>query len=1288
MQLKNARNPIRKILALTFLVFFLIMSTNLDAKLFNTNDLVNDKNNTHLNISQTSLYEYSGVGIHQNVTEYGEGFFQNNNLNITNLENASIIVPETWKANEIGVSITSIYEYDKLWMNHSFDNGFDVNSWTNHTDPSKTDYLSFNWLNDPIGSNDSLSMKFINASTDWDDVDSYWNFTFNLDRENIPYMGWSIDFNYRFLTNNSEWLNAGGGTKIYSTIIVNDKTTQFNLPKFDTHLNDTWYSDNIELFSPELYEYDPPGTVNVLFGVYWGKNILFNPTGYLELFFDNITLNLQTIPKPSQINLTLTDIEHGIIKQIDDVSGYGLGNTTLKDSWVGSAGGKEHRFSFASNSSGKVIINSDFFIKANSSRFTSTEIEEKGSVFIVENDTVVEWTMYFPVSIPGTYSNNYYFNVSKPTNWNVTQLIDPYGVDKISQVLSTSGPGNTTLVLPNTIIVNGRWKIVAESPNYLLNANIWKKTLNTWEKNRNFEVSDVLKINATIDNNLITDIELTNASLLIYYPNGTEWTQAYQEVSLDSFGNVEFNNITLGALNASVGKYFVHIRWDNQNMSQIGFCLLNFEVLHHTTLSLTDGQEPLVSPIYTGDTVLIKVNYTDIDIRAGVIGASVNYTIDNETIITGDLVYFGGGVYVAEIDTTNWQKGLYNVSVYAEKLYYQSQYESKFIQLEVTERTTLTSPQVGGEIVPWGNNVTISISYNGSNNQGISGAVIDCDWDLSYYSIDDKGLGYYDLILNTTIKSFDTYIVRINATKVGYENQEIFISINIRAIFSNLTYYQPDPVNFKSNISLQLNYGDIDNNVLISGADITISSNFGGQYWNLNDFYYYESSPGSYNVTFSSFIFGGAGTFQIYITANKTNYVNASNLVNIFVEDISISLNLYLDGEDKTIDGYIERTVDQLINITVAYKDSLTEDHIGNASIKLTGGGISKNLTENDILKHYWVLINTTKLNQGINFLTIYAQKGGYIPYSLLFTVEIKERETSIQLLLNGENKTLEQSIELPIHANLNITIKFSDGETNHHVGNATIQLIGEGLSLLLIENFALEQYSIIFNTNQLDIGLRFLSIYAQKSNYQPFSTLLSINVKRINTEITTTSGETTINSRPGESVTLSLILNDLDFNKTVKNASVAYRWAFGQGEFLDSDNDGIYKVLLANLPEGTHTLTISVYAGDDYDFKRFVLTLNVISHPENVLLFQILTVLSVITVLGVGGYLVAYQKVFKYPKTVRKIHKFKKSIKKGKDRPTVEIRSRKELIKKLYEKDLGSLSKSLEDRNNKDKLK
>ena len=59
--------------------------------------------------------------------------------------------------------------------------------------------------------------------------------------------------------------------------------------------------------------------------------------------------------------------------------------------------------------------------------------------------------MYFPVAMIGSYSTDYYFNISKPLNWNVTQVIDPYSNDKILDVLG-AGKGNSTITIPNAII--------------------------------------------------------------------------------------------------------------------------------------------------------------------------------------------------------------------------------------------------------------------------------------------------------------------------------------------------------------------------------------------------------------------------------------------------------------------------------------------------------------------------------------------------------------------------------------------------------------------------------------------------------------------------------------------------------------------------------------------------------------------------------------------------------------------------------------------------------------------
>ncbi len=1182
---KKIQTISRRKCLMTLILSFLILFVNLhNNKLYgginnknseSVNNLPDYKGNLPIFASQTSSNEYSGIGAHQNVTEFGQGFFQNNEINVSNSGNASIIVPNNWEAKEILCNVTNIYEYDKLWINETFNNGIDKTYWSNTTTGDST-YFTVGYYSNAVGDNDSIYMQFDeDIAGIWAGATSYINYTFNLDREEIKYKNWYLNFDVKWINYNdslNDWRNPPGGSKFYCNIRFQTGASvienQFNLHKPIEYTNNTWFSEALTPFTPELYNFDPPANVSISFGYYFRDDGIYDPPGRLKIYFDNITFNLQTIPKPSQINLSITDSTHGITKKISDINGYGLGTISFNNSWSGTVGGTKHEFSFSSNSSGKVYVNTDFFVNATSCSFTTTELGIKGSEFIVENGTDALWTMYFPVSIPGSYQTDYYFNMSKPMNWNVTHLIDPYGNDKISQVSETSGPGNTTLVIPNDIIVNGRWKIVVESPNYVLNATVWKWAESTWEKNASFKISDIIKINATVDNSLIPDLTQTNASLLIYYPNGTLWSQATQELSVDSSGKVEFSSFTLGANNASAGKYIVNIHWNDKNITQVGLFVLNFEVTHNTALNRANDQAFLVTPIYTGDTVLIKVNYTDIDWGLGIIGADVNYTIDNETIITGDMIYYGGGIYIAEIDTSGLKNGIYNVSVSANKTYYKTLYKEKLIQLEITERTTLTSPQIGGVNAPWGSNVSIEVFYRDSFSQGISGAIIDCDWTLSSFTIQPGIPGQYEIILNTTISQFGTYLLEINASKDGYENQKIFISVNVRNIYTNLIYTQPDPVGFKSNVTFQVEYGDIEHNVLISGANITISSILGSQYWNSNNFLSEEISFGTYKLTFNSSLFGSGGTFGIYVTANKTNYANATVLINIFIEDIST----YIDD-----------------------------------------------------------------------------------------------------IFINGQNKTLDKSIIVPIQSIVNISVKYIEAVSYRNIENATVEIIGGSFS----DNFTKlpNQYNISIDTRKLGMGVKILTIFAKKEGYSLASLDITIIVRSINVTIDTELGENVIEINRGESYTLKIVLKNEDFGGNIINASVKYSWQFGYGELEDLDNDGVYEKPFNDIPEGTFTITITASKGYDYDFEPFEITLIVRSpevkpKPDWSWLIYVLgsAIIGLVAIFGL------YIKYWRFPPFVRKVRKLRTKIRKDRKTKPLTFQKREELVEKGFRDQISAL--------------
>jgi hypothetical protein len=185
--------------------------------------------------------------------------------------------------------------------------------------------------------------------------------------------------------------------------------------------------------------------------------------------------------------------------------------------------------------------------------------------------------------------------------------------------------------------------------------------------------------------------------------------------------------------------------------------------------------------------------------------------------------------------------------------------------------------------------------------------------------------------------------------------------------------------------------------------------------------------------------------------------------------------------------------------------------------------------------------------------------------------------------------------------------------------------------------------------------------------------------VIQIKTNVSTSTGETFFNRKPGANFRLKINLTDLDFNLKVLNAFIGYTWAYGHGNLTDDDNDGVYEATIKNLPVGTHEIRIyPIDAGIEYNFpQNYKITLNVVNPPENVLLFQILTITGIAAAIGVSGYLLAYQRVLKYPKQVRKIRKFKSKLKKAKS-TGVEVQTRNQIIEKHYSEEISALEKQI----------
>jgi hypothetical protein len=577
-------------------------------------------------------------------------------------------------------------------------------------------------------------------------------------------------------------------------------------------------------------------------------------------------------------------------------------------------------------------------------------------------------------------------------------------------------------------------------------------------------------------------------------------------------------------------------------------------------------------------------------------------------------------------------------------------------------------------------NITASYTDELTGNH-IGGATISLNGTIFSSLLNERG-NNYSCKLNSTDSRLNWGVnyLSIIAQKLLYEPQTVTIKITIIAIQTNYTLFlngiqkqNSDPYKsitlmWNENLNVTVKFFD-KTGQYINGATVDINGT--GISYLLS-----ENVPRQqYNRTINTAVIS-VGIKYLTIVAHKNNYEAQTIVFKVEVTVRSTEYRFFLNSANKTtdIDKFITLPWNENLNVTVKFLDSEDNQHISSAIVAINEtGGFSKLLT--GIGQQYNVTTNTAVFGVGITYLTILARKDNYTTQTIIFRLEVIDRSTDYQVLLNGVNMTANPSINLPIGEFLEITIKYFDNTTKSHIYGATVNVTGEGILKSLNESTTLKQYSITIDSADLDIGVRYLTVFAEKSNYTSQSIKLTVEVKRIRTEIATVNGNTTINIKPGENVNLSIVLDNLDFGGRIKGARVNYTWELGQGALYDLNNDGIYEATLENVPAGTYTITITVYASDDYDFGRFQITVNVIRPEQEVFWIYLLAGTSIAAAIGLGGYLVAYQKVLKYPKSIRKLRKFRSKLKR-KAITGVEISSREATITSQYEEQLGKVGK------------
>ncbi|MGV9206300.1 MAG: hypothetical protein ACOC44_20020, partial [Promethearchaeia archaeon] len=695
--------------------------------------------------------------------------------------------------------------------------------------------------------------------------------------------------------------------------------------------------------------------------------------------------------------------------------------------------------------------------------------------------------------------------------------------------------------------------------------------------------------------------------------------------------------------------------------------------------------------IQWNESLSVAIFYNDTALNKLIEGADVTLTgtgIDKELERDGDY-------YNVTIEAGALEVGTSLLTIAAKKTNYSSEYttitvtvksrETDFTRLDLNEENKIEEESI---TLFWNETLSVGVVINDSSTnhfvQGVDFHLTGTDISVV---LSEEG-GIYTGSIEAGELPVGTTRLTLEGSLNNYSIEDLRITVNVNERETFLGYEEPENVPYEDNVTLEVWFRDLELNSSINPATIRVSNSSDSEYWEpFSDYLVtFNDSEEKYIVEFNSTIFADEGAFPIYITANRTNYETAKERIFITIDarESDFILEVF-DLEDKryldrTADPTLERDVNQTVDIRFNYTD-ISGKSLDGASVKIRIDETWENLTYNDTAGYHNISFSAgpNTLDRTFNTLPIRAEKNGYESQEIILEVQIIERKTNITLYINGDDKTDEPVVDFYYGQTFNISVNYTDYYTGEPISNPDIELLGDYIANLTYDEIQID-------TTDLDIGMNFITVSASRDNYERKTISLVVQVQRIRGEIYIEDNIKTFKAEPGDDITITLELRDV-YNDSISDATVTYtsniiNEDLRNGIFTQID-EGVYEVTLNEVPEGVYTLIISVTFEDPeklriYRVEDYDINLEVKRPEEEIFLLRALSIGGTIAAIGAIGYLIAYQKVLKYPKPVRKVRRFKKKLKKKKIDES-EYQSRKSAFRESYRESIDpSISKKL----------
>ncbi len=503
----------------------------------------------------------------------------------------------------------------------------------------------------------------------------------------------------------------------------------------------------------------------------------------------------------------------------------------------------------------------------------------------------------------------------------------------------------------------------------------------------------------------------------------------------------------------------------------------------------------------------------------------------------------------------------------------------------VSARPTQLAYDVEGA-APYLDNVSITFSFEDSlTSTGITGAAISLSCGTAAealvlntnYWIVDVGSGVYTALIDSVaLGDVATFSISAQVNFVGepfYQNRTRTLQVEVRERATRLTYAPPQETPYGNNISIRLNYYDVD-------AGLTGIPN-------AESFFSIDTINGtSVDASYYWVDYVSGSLYYIYINTTKLDIygrysiaisVNGNPTYRYDDQALVVDADVRARNTQLTVKPIAQTSYTDNVTIILTYTDLEAGLGINNLTV---GGGV--HLTLNDTVE-WWV----SQTSLGVFELLINATSLGDVG-SYGFTVDITwingkpfyENVTiEFEVTITGASATLsyEPPEQVPIGDNITLVLYYTDSDTGQGVSNATSGVHvtitplnatpGGPFVFDMVYTSATGRIEYTFNSSLFQVsGPIFFSFDVEWVGDLPYynnftGTTIRAVIRGIFTQ--TLADAPDPGSVPiGDSALVNITLYDLDHEEVVLGATITSTWPMGYWSY-EILGSGVFNITL-----------------------------------------------------------------------------------------------------------------------------